>query len=221
MKAAGKSKVLIIFAHPEAKSFCAAVKDTCAETLKKHGHEVKVSDLYEMKMILPLDKSDFTELSNPDFFKPQLEQKMANEKQRKTFSPELQAEHDKLEWCDTVLFVFPLYWFGMPGIMRNWCDRVLSMGFAYGPTEFGIKLRPRKGMVLYTTSGPKDFIGRFEPAIWQLTNECMLGFCGITALEPYVAYAVAHIDNEARLKMLEEVKDIMSKLDDRAVYKTA
>lgn len=66
-----KRKILIVFAHAEAKSFCAALKDNAIETFKKAGHEVKVSDLYKMKFLDPIMQSNFTKLNNPDFFKPQ------------------------------------------------------------------------------------------------------------------------------------------------------
>ena len=40
-------KSLIVYAHPEPKSFNGALKDK-AETLEAQGYEVKVSDLYAM-----------------------------------------------------------------------------------------------------------------------------------------------------------------------------
>jgi len=40
--------VLIVHAHPEPQSFCAALKDEAAATLAAAGHEVVVSDLYAM-----------------------------------------------------------------------------------------------------------------------------------------------------------------------------
>ena len=41
-------KVLIVHAHPEPKSFTAALRDQAVETLQAQGHEVRVSDLYAM-----------------------------------------------------------------------------------------------------------------------------------------------------------------------------
>ena len=210
------SKVLIVFAHAESKSFCAAIKDMCVETLKAKGHEVKVSDLYAMKMYLPLGKDDFTEIGDPSYFKPQTEQKVSNEKALASFSPEVKAEHEKVAWCDIMLFVYPLYWFHLPGILKNWVDRIFSFGFAYGG---GKSLVGKKGMLLYTTGGPKDFLKTSEEMGWKLINNMIFGFCKITALEPYVAYGAAHVDKSARVKYLEEVKKIMEGIDTRADYK--
>ncbi|MGF1487481.1 MAG: NAD(P)H-dependent oxidoreductase [Prochloraceae cyanobacterium] len=41
-------KVLIIYAHQEAKSFNGAMRDTAVETFTNNGDRVKVSDLYAM-----------------------------------------------------------------------------------------------------------------------------------------------------------------------------
>jgi NAD(P)H dehydrogenase (quinone) len=41
-------RVLVIFAHPEPKSFVGALKDKTLEVMKELGHEVMLSDLYAM-----------------------------------------------------------------------------------------------------------------------------------------------------------------------------
>lgn len=64
-------KVLIVYAHPEPKSFNGALKDTAIQTLKDQGHEIKVSDLYEMEFNPVAQKSDFTALSDHDFLNTQ------------------------------------------------------------------------------------------------------------------------------------------------------
>ena len=43
-----KKNVLIVYAHPEPKSFNGALKDAAAETLRAQGHNVMLSDLHEM-----------------------------------------------------------------------------------------------------------------------------------------------------------------------------
>lgn len=214
--AATKSKVLVVFAHPESKSFCAAIKDTAVAALTRAGHEVKISDLYAMKMILPLDKSDFTTLAHPDYFKPQSEQAECNKRAFDGFSDEVKAEHEKVKWCDTLLFIFPLYWWSVPGIMKNWIDRVLSMGFAWGSKGNG-SLQPRKGMVLYTTGGPKEFFASVgvEDVTSKQLNLGVFKFCGMSPLEPFVAYQVAWVGDQQRKKYLEEVAAAMEGIDSR------
>lgn len=40
---------------------------------------------------------------------------------------------------DTIIFQFPLYWYSTPGLLKEWQDKVLQYGFAYGST--GDKLK--------------------------------------------------------------------------------
>ena len=66
-------KSLIVYAHPEPKSFNGALKDK-RETLEAQGYEVKVSDLYAMDFD-PVARKDFKNLTDPEFFKYAVEQK--------------------------------------------------------------------------------------------------------------------------------------------------
>ncbi|MGI2031258.1 NAD(P)H-dependent oxidoreductase [Rhizobium panacihumi] len=41
------------------------------------------------------------------------------------------AEQARIERADTVVLVFPVYWWAMPALMKGWIDRVFSNGWAY------------------------------------------------------------------------------------------
>jgi NAD(P)H dehydrogenase (quinone) len=116
-------RVLIIHAHPEKQSFCSALKDLAITHFQNSGAEIKISDLYKTGFNPVGDKNDFLELSNPAFFKYQAEQTHAF--QNDLFSPEVKAEMEKFIWCDTLIFTFPLWWFGLPAILKGWVDRIL------------------------------------------------------------------------------------------------
>ncbi len=72
------------------------------------------------------------------------------------FAADVEAELSKLEQCDALIFNFPLWWFGMPAILKGWCDRVLAMGRIYGGPklyEGGIGQATKRGLVIMTTGG--------------------------------------------------------------------
>ncbi len=48
------------------------------------------------------------------------------------YAPVLQAEMDKVSWCDVLIFQFPIWWLGLPAILKGWVDRVFAVGRAYG-----------------------------------------------------------------------------------------
>src|SRR5262249_33667917 len=65
-----------------------------------------------------------------EYFGYAAEQKRATEEG--SFAEDLRMEMEKLEACDLLLLVFPLWWYGLPAILKGWVDRVFAAGFAYG-----------------------------------------------------------------------------------------
>ncbi len=206
-------KVLIVYAHPEPKSFNGAMKDLAATVLTEQGHEVKVSDLYAMKFKAIADKDDFLEFSNPDLLKYQIEQTIAYEKNY--FSHDIQAEQEKLLWSDFVIFQFPLWWFSFPAIMKGWVDRVFATGFAYGGGggRFYDRggLRGRKAMLALTIGGSPTMYsstgihGDIDQILLPI-NHGILQFVGMDVVPPFIVWSPARIGEEKRKQYLEEYK---------------
>ena len=119
-------KAFIILAHPEPQSFNAAMFRTAADVLVKAGHEVKTSDLCAMHFDPVSGRHNFTTIKDPKYLKLQMEEMYASE--AKGFAGDIENEIQKIEWCDLMIWQFPLWWFGMPGILKGWVDRVFAMG---------------------------------------------------------------------------------------------
>lgn len=141
--------VLIVYAHPEPRSFNAALKDAAVAALAGAGHQVQVSDLYAMNFNPVAHLSEFPERANPDHFHLQREQRHAA--QTGTIAPDVAAEHAKLLWADLIIFQFPLWWGSMPAIMKGWVERVFSVGTIYGRDTHAIE--GRKALLSVTLSG--------------------------------------------------------------------
>ncbi len=61
--------VLLVFAHPEPRSFNGALNDAARDTLSSLGHTVETSDLYVMRFFAAISEADFTcERANPAVF---------------------------------------------------------------------------------------------------------------------------------------------------------
>src|SRR5690242_12436488 len=114
--------VLIVCAHPEPTSFNAAMMWLARDTLTAQGHRVAVSDLYAMGFDPISDRRNFTTVANPERLKQQDEEALAS--RTNGYALDLQAEMDKLAWCDLLIFQFPLWWLGPPAILKGWIDRV-------------------------------------------------------------------------------------------------
>ena len=115
-------KVFVVYWHPEPQSFNSAMFRTACETLAGAGHEVKTSDLYEMHFDPVSCRNNFTTVKDPNYFKQQIEEMHATE--MNSFSAEIESEMEKIEWCDLMIWQFPLWWFGLP-VLSNPLNRIL------------------------------------------------------------------------------------------------
>ena len=109
--------ILIVFAHPEPKSFNGALFDAAVRTLEAAGHVVGVSDLYRMGLNPGTGRDNFLTTKDPDYLKLQIEETYTSE--HGSFAPEIDAEIQKIEACDLMIIQFPLWWFGLPAILKG------------------------------------------------------------------------------------------------------
>ncbi|XP_053555446.1 NAD(P)H dehydrogenase [quinone] 1-like [Bombina bombina] len=211
-------KALIVLAHPENSSFNHAMKDAAVDALKRNGWDVTVSDLYAMKFNPVLSRDDITgSPSDPSKFKYGPETLLAYKEGR--LSKDIVEEQKKVEASDLVIFQFPLYWFGLPSIMKGWIERVFSLGFAYSfQTMYSNgPFKHKKALLSFTTGGSHPMYstnglnGDINIALWPLQNG-MLNFCGFQVLEPQISYAVSLIPNEARTQILENWQKRLEKI---------
>ncbi len=63
----------------------------------------------------------------------------------------MQAEQNLLVNHDVVVLQFPMHWYSTPAILKEWIDKVITFGFAFGPG--GDKLEKKKILLAVTTGG--------------------------------------------------------------------
>lgn len=127
------------------------------------------------------------------------------------FAEEISEEQEKVEWCDLMIWQFPLWWFSVPAILKGWVDRVFAMGKFYGNGHFyeeGI-FKNKKALLSTTTGGGLDayvkdgFNGDMD-AILRPVQRDILQFVGFSVLKPQLSFSVAHLTDEERKKELEK-----------------
>lgn len=204
--------VLIVYAHPEPKSFNGAMKALAVETLRGARHSVEVSDLYAMRFDAVAGKGDIVgERMSQEPFNLGREQTAAVE--AGTLAADIKAEQEKLKRADLLVLQFPIWWFGMPGIMKGWADRVFARGFAYLPGrkyDTGM-MRGKLAMVAATTGtsadtyAPDGIDGDILSVLWPVHNG-LLRYTGFDVLEPFVAYMPGRIDAAGRAAQLDNYR---------------
>lgn len=204
--------ILIVYAHHEPGSFTAAMKNLAVEVLSRQGHTVAVSDLYGEGFNPVAQKWDFVTTSG-GHFNYMLEQKHAA-KLDMGFSPDILGEIQKVKSADIILFVTPLWWSGVPAILKGWFDRILAMGVAWDGGRFYEKglLHGKQAMLIVSAGHPTDYYT--ESGVHKVTplqvlhsiNHEILAFCGLDIHEPFVALNTLDLNDTGRLKLLQELQ---------------
>jgi NAD(P)H dehydrogenase (quinone) len=211
-------KVLIVFAHHEPLSFGAALLKRSVQALQSSGHEVQVSDLHAMNFNPVASADDFNERRFPQALQYDREQKFAVEHQ--AFSADIQAEIDKLLWCDFLILQFPLWWFSVPAIMKGWIDRVFVNGVVYGKgRRFDTGgLKGRKALLSITTAclpgmvEPDGLLASLDINLWHLTNGT-LAYAGMQVLPTYAAWSIHYTTEEQRHQYLDEYEAYLRRIE--------
>lgn len=208
MSSSGRN-VLIVYAHPEPKSFNGALKDTAVEALTAAGFNVKVSDLYAMQFKATTSQDDILGAPKTQPFDYLRETKSAF--QEKRISHDIVGEVEKMKWADLLILQFPIHWFGPPSMLKGWIDRVFVLGetFRFPDGLYNHGLFKGKRAVLSITTGGKQSL--YEPTgihgdmrifTWPLENGC-LNFLGYNVLKPHICYGILSATEEARKEMLQ------------------
>jgi NAD(P)H dehydrogenase (quinone) len=211
-------KVLIVFAHPEPKSLNGSLKDVAVQALRENNHEVKVSDLYDMGFKATLDRKDFLNLQNPDRFNPITEQLHAA--QTDGFAPDIKAEMEKIEWADLLILQFPIWYGGMPAILKGWMERVFASGFSSDMFQGKIYdkglMKGKKAMLSFTTGGAEENyymdLPDKDPASLLPVITMNLKFSGFEVLKPFVIFGAIMLSEEDARKHFEEYKKRIGEL---------
>ncbi|MDR2270777.1 MAG: NAD(P)H-dependent oxidoreductase [Sphingobacterium sp.] len=159
-------KHLVIYAHPNQDSLNNHFRKIVENTLRQNGHEVIVRDLYQLGFnpILSLDDM--------------MGQRMG------TVSEEVRKEQGYISWADTITFIYPIWWTGMPAIMKGYIDRVFSYGFAYRYDQ-GIQkgLLTGKSAYIINSHGKSHLeyeqIG-MDKALVLTSDKGVYSYCGLT-----------------------------------------
>ncbi len=101
-------KALVVYCHPNPESFTAHLRDRVLASLTARGAEIRVRDLYGEGFDPVMDRAEREGYHTPG----------DNERP-------VASELADLKWCDTLIFVYPTWWFGLPAMLKGWLDRVL------------------------------------------------------------------------------------------------
>ncbi len=216
-------RVHIVHAHPEPKSFVAAMRDVIATQFEETGHRTTISDLYVKRFNPVASAQDFLDRSREDHLVYPLEQRYCYPEGN--LSPDISDEVEHVLRADLLVFTFPLFWFGVPAILKGWIDRVFVSGLFYGGKRIYANggLRGKRAFAAFSLGGrphmfgPNGIHGELATGMLRHFFQGTLGYVGLEVLEPYIAYHVPYVTKDARRDMLAELGECVAKIDSRPV----
>lgn len=201
-------KFLLVLAHPEPSSLTAGLAVHGLSVLERAGHEVELADLYRMGFDPVSDRRNFASSADPARYDQQAEERRASSEA--SFSHALQSEIDRLKASDVVILQFPIWWLGMPAIMKGWIDRVFAVGVTYGGGRWFDRgmMRGKRAMLAVALGGTERAYscdGMYGPAMDVLRpiNHGILAFCGFDVVEPFLVFAPARKSDQQRQQVFD------------------
>lgn len=182
--------LLTVYSHPFTDRYPAAVMDAFHEPFRQAGHRIDVLDLHREDFdprFTPEDHAHFWGGPVP---------------------AEIAAMHRRVEAADRLAFVFPVYWWGMPAMMKGWIERVFTVGWAY---QYGAGVEDRGKQPLTSLLGnvPTILIGiggsskrtydkyGYDEAMRTQLDVGTFAYCGITDVTSHLIYDVEGDHNSA------------------------
>jgi putative NADPH-quinone reductase len=188
-------RTLVILGHPSRTSFCAALADIYFQSAKNAGHEVRVLSLGELAFD-PVLHHGYTETQ--------------------ALEPDLLSAQSDILWATHLTFIFPIWWGGIPALMKGFIDRVFLPGFAFkyraGKAFPDKLLQGRTAHVLVTLDTPPWYYRWLYrmPAIHQMRSTT-LALCGIKTTQTLMFGPVLGAKPAQREKWLKKAAALSGK----------
>lgn len=185
-------KILIINGHPNTESFnfgLVAAYKKGAESSGAEVQEIVIRDLV---------------------FSPNL--KFGYQK-RTDLEPDLLDAWEKIKWADHLVWIHPVWWGGLPAVLKGFIDRLFLPGFVFQYKEnsvWWIKLLKGKTARIITTLDQPGWYYRWvygRPSINQL-KKSTLEFCGVQPVAVTTIGPIRRSTESFRNKWISRIENL-------------
>jgi NAD(P)H dehydrogenase (quinone) len=159
-------KVLVVYAHPNPKSFCHAILEQFTQGLAEAGHTFEIIDLYAIHFNPVFKMRDFAGFVHESMPLEILESMNLRQRIldssggplqrfiasrwlrnkdtlamarliRSQMPADVVVQQKKIAAAQGLAFIAPVYWCHFPAILKGWFERVFNYGFAFALTPEG------------------------------------------------------------------------------------
>ena len=185
-----KNKILIILGHPNNNSLCSDLAQSYIKEAEKKA-EVRYISLSNLKFDPILHKGY---------------------KEKQELEPDLVKAQEDILWANHIVWVFPVWWGGMPALMNGFIDRTIlpGFGFKYGGKKIPKKLLKGRSARLIMTMGGPVLYNKFVycNAVSKILVRATLKFCGINPVRVTQFGSASNVPEKEAKKWIEKVKKL-------------
>jgi NAD(P)H dehydrogenase (quinone) len=240
--------VVVVFAHPNRRSFCGALLDEFASGLREAGHTSDLIDLCAIRFDPVFGRRDYPsylDLNSPADLLEAMDLRKAIVRSvpaplrpfarryvrdkdihavarliRARMPRDVRNHQARLDSAQGLAFVSPVYWIGLPAILKGWFERVFTPGFAYTLTPEAWRtgaldgrvplLRQEKALVMNTTFFPEADYERAQlgEPMRRTVDEFGLSFPGVKHVQHEYFFAVGSVQPEVRRGYLARAHEL-------------
>jgi len=183
--------IYAIFANDNTRGNTQGFFNAATGQMVADGHSVDILKLYDRAAEIPFFKHDRAYLESHPFY---LENK------------------ERFLGSDVLLIVFPVYWYGVPAILKAWIDMIQGWAYNYQSGRYAEPLHNvKKVIILYSCAQVNEMkaLGKHTPVEEQLLET--FKFIGISDIEFYGVdnvYDVSAQDMSKHLAAIQKVCQI-------------
>lgn len=185
-------KILIINGHPNKESLNFALAEGYKKGALASGAEVKEICIADLNF-------------NPN---------LAGGYQKRTeLEPDLLDAIEKIKWAEHLVWVHPVWWGGLPALMKGFIDRVFLPGITFQYRENSVwwdkLLKGKTGRIMTTLDQPSWFYWLMygRPSVNQL-KKCTLEFCGVSPVKVSYFGIVKTANEQNRKKWIAQAEEM-------------
>lgn len=185
-------KILIINGHPDPKSYNQALYEAY-----KKGAEASSAEV-ETILIRDLD------------FNPNLEY---GYRQRTELEADLLKAQEKIKSADHLVWIYPVWWGGLPAMFKGFIDRAFLPGFAFQKREGSLwwdkLLKGKSARIISTMDQPTWFYRWFNKApSHHAMKKLTMQFVGVQKVRITAIGPVRNSSDQFRAKWLKKIEQL-------------
>lgn len=188
-----KKNIFVIISNPKEHSKKDVYVQTYVEEAKKFGHDVRVVNLYDLNIDYLRFNGDVPEDS---------------------LTPELKQAQDNILWANQIVFVYPIWWYAIPAILKAFIDKVFTEGVVANMGKMGPEplLKGKTAVIMQSYDMPligMKMLGDLPFKFWKIV---LTSWCGIKIEKRFDFDMIGVAGEKKQQKWINDVKKFVSKI---------